>query len=177
MSLSCKGCVTVCIPTLLALKYKALWSIAINLDSLFHYQLVKVTFMLSPLLYLFSLHFPLGDGAATVTGPSLETLFRFFIVPISENRTTTVAAGEDVDLTCDAQHFTFRQWLIIRTDEFGIVRPEAVTNSSDLHRIVTPDLQLRFRGIRPEDQGVYKCMLSNVLGGDEVVANITVVGE
>ena len=114
----------------------------------------------------------IDNGAAVVEGPSLPALYRLFIVPVSQNMSITVATGGDVDLTCEAENYIFRQWLTISMN-----RHEAVINSSDLHRVVTPDLQLRFRGIQLEDQGIYRCLLSNVLGEVEVIANITVVGK
>ena len=116
--------------------------------------------------------FPKDDRAAMVTSPSLLAMFRLFIVPITRNRNITTVAGGDVDLACEAENFAAKQWLFL-----GGNRPMPVSNSSDLHRVVTPDFRLLFRGIQPEDQGVYKCALNNVLGSAEILANITVVGK
>lgn len=116
-----------------------------------------------------------GDGAATVESEYVETSFRLPVVitPLNQGGNITVVAGDSFNLTCAGENVEVRRWLV--QPWFSSNRAQ-VTNTSDGRITVTPDA-VQFRGIRPEDEALYSCMLGNSLGWETIFANVTVVGK
>lgn len=107
-----------------------------------------------------------------VESEPLTTLFRLPIHLLSNNTNTTIAAGEDLNLTCDAQHFSTRQWL-----RYDRGQQQVVTNTSDGRVVITADSRLQFRGIAMSDGGEYRCVLRNDVGNQRIFVYIKVVGK
>lgn len=111
----------------------------------------------------------IAQGAAMVKSPPLAATFQHHIQPISPNSNYTIREGGDLNLTCNAQYATSRQWTVLKINTL------AVTNSSDGRIIITSDYQLQFQGILLRDQAVYTCVLRNEVSTKSISANVRVL--
>lgn len=118
--------------------------------------------------------FPAGDGALEVVSDPISASYRLPINATSLSGNTTIAAGENLNLTCNGEHFIYRQWTRVLDKN----SPSTVVFTTDDGRIeVTSDYQLLFRGILPSDEAQYRCTLGNDLGITRVIVNVKVVGK
>lgn len=106
----------------------------------------------------------------------LETFFHLPIVltPPRQGGNITVAAGDSFNLTCAGEHYSLRQWVVLRPSD---TRLTALANTSDGRIALTHDEVLVFQGITAEDEGVYTCVLRSDVSIERIVANVTIVGK
>ena len=103
---------------------------------------------------------------------ALSAFYRLPIVLFTPSVSNiTVVMGETLNLACNASNFKFRQWLKIGNPV------TALANTSDGRVVITPDFQLRIRGVRFDDETSYRCVLRNDLGSMIIYAHVQVVGE
>ena len=105
---------------------------------------------------------------------SVSTLFRLPVNVTSPSDNVTVIEGDSLNLTCNGEHFTLRQWTRV-LDEDSI--SEVVSTSDDGRIEVTSNYQLLFWWTLPSDEAQYRCTLGNELGIMRVVVNVKVLGK
>ena len=111
-----------------------------------------------------------------VESESVSTLFRLPVNVTSPSDNVTAIEGNSLILTCNGDHFTYRQWTrLLESDENG--PPEVVSTTDDGRIEVTSDYQLLFLWILPSDEAQYRCALGNELGVMTVVVNVKVLGK
>ena len=72
---------------------------------------------------------------------SISTLFRLPVNVISPSDDVTVIEGDSLNLTCNGEHFTYRQWTrVLDVDSLS----EVVSTTDDGRIEVTSDYQLLF---------------------------------
>ena len=109
-----------------------------------------------------------------MTSESVSTLFRLPVNATSPSTNVTVIEGDSLNLTCNGEHFTYRQWTRV-LDEDSI--SEVVSTSDDGRIEVTSDYQLLFLWILPSDEAQYRCTLGNEIGINRIVVDVKVLGK
>ena len=110
-----------------------------------------------------------------VRSSPLSTFYRLpvNVTPPNQGGSRTVVAGDSFNLTCDAENFINRQWVMSPPGEEGL---QVVTNTSDGRITVTSDFKVVFQGIQPMDEAEYVCVLSNEVSRVRIKVPVTVVG-
>ena len=115
-----------------------------------------------------------GSSSFLVMSESVTTIYLLPINVTSQGGNTTVEEGSSLNLTCNGEHFTYRQWTRVVDED----SPSSVVSTTSDGRIeVTSDFQLLFQGILLSDEAQYRCTLGNNLGIVRVIVNVKVVGK